>query len=382
MNKIVPQTLRNVVPSLTKFVSWPSVIGDPLGEKRQTHSESNYLANMLHEDIMMEELPTPPDTIAVRKALIKHRSELMQMKMAAYESNDDSPPSYDSFKAHRPSRGHYISPEVARAVGFKDQSISTRSNIMDLLLYRNPAFSFLAIIGGSFAFTTARYIISGPHELTFLTAISYLLLLELAINSGRTIFAASPSSGAWSGTTVVSRAVNASTKAIDFMAGLHDQYLTAQDPSLSLKVGGFLWGLAIVGRYFSVWTLFGLVFTVAFTVPYFVSNNWEVISDMYSQYSSLAAHRYHALGLTRKQQAGGALSVLFFVWMRSSWTTRFVGIFIAAMSVRCSLKPAEVAAIREHAAPLTQSVKKRAARFSMAATDFATRTLGNKTHMY
>ena len=351
---------------------------------KQRHFNFDF-ASMLHTDINMDEFPTPPDTISVRKALIKHREELLSMKMSAYaDSNDDSPTNYDSFKAHRPSSGNYISPEVARAVGFRTQDVSTArsNNLMDLILYRNPAFSFLAIIGGSFAFTTARYVISGPHELTFLSAISYLLLLELAINSGRTIFAANPTSGTWTGTTIVSRAVTAATKAIDFMASLHDNYLLAQDPKLSLKVGGSLWALAVVGRYLSAWTMFGLAGVIAFTVPYLVHNNWEIVSALYCQYSNLAVQRYHALGLTRKQRAGAALSLLFCVWMRSSWTTRFIGMFVAAMVVRCNLKPAEVEAIREHAAPLTLSVKKRAARFSLAATDFATRTLGNKTHRY
>jgi hypothetical protein len=111
-----------------------------------------------------------------------------------------------------------------------------------------------------------------------------------------------------------------------------------------------------------------------------VSNNWEAVQDFFSQANEKIAEKYLALGLTRKQQVLSVFSVLCFLWMRSSWTSRLCGILMGALTIRCNLKPSEIAALREKAAPLTLSCKKRAARFSVAASDFAVRTLGTKTH--
>lgn len=48
--------------------------------------------------------------------------------------------------------------------------------------------------------------------------------------------------------------------------------------------------------------------------------------------------------------------------------------------MRCQLKPAEVQRIIELAEPYTQTVRKQTRRVSVAATDFAFRSLGGKSH--
>ena len=64
------------------------------------------------------------------------------------------------------------------------------------------------------------------------------------------------------------------------------------------------------------------------------------------------------------------------LWLRAGWATRLVAALLGALAVRCNLRPAEVEAIMQRAEPYTQSVKKRASRLSVAATDFANRTWG------
>jgi hypothetical protein len=324
---------------------------------------------------MMDELATPPDTIAVRKALLRHRVELSSVK-SGYTTDETHAFGTDTLKAHRPSSAAFNSPDVST------QAIQEQANALkDLVLYKNPPLTFLAILGSTLALTTTRYIISGPHQMTLFSAICYLLLIDLAVVSVRSVFSSKPSSfGNWTGSNFVESVSYYALKSINYIAAVHDQFLTSHDPALSLKVGASLWALALIGRVFSVWTLATAVFTLAFTIPYFVNNNWEAVQGAYQQINEKIAERYKALGLTRKQQIVSVFAVLCFLWMRSSWTSRLCGILMGALTIRCNLKPAEMAAIREKAAPFSQSVKKRAARFSVAASDFAVRTLGTKTH--
>jgi len=322
----------------------------------------------------MDELPTPPDTIAVRKALLRHRIELTSTKSGYTEITDDTT-AFDTVKAHRPGSAAFSSPDVS------SQAIKEQANAMkDLVLYKNPPLTFLAILGSTFALTTSKYIISGPHQMTFLSALCYFLLLDLAVIMFRGVFSSNPSSsGTWTGSNFVEAVSYYALKSINYIAAVHDQFLVAQDPALSLKVGAVLWALALVGRVFSIWALTTAVLISAFTVPYFVNNNWDAVHDFSSRINEKIAKRYKAL--TRKQQAISVFAVLCFLWMRSSWTSRLCGVLIAALIVRCNLKPAEMTALREQAAPFTQSVRKKAARFSVAASDFAVRTLGtSKTH--
>lgn len=199
---------------------------------------------------MMDELPTPPDTIAIRKALLRHRTDSTDKKFG-YTGTSDETCALDTLKAHRPSRpssASFSSPDVS-SQAIQEQATAFK----DLVLYKNPALTFLAIISSIFALTTSRYIISGPHQMTFFSALCYFLMLDLAINFMRTVFSSKPSSsGAWTGSTLVESASFYALKCINYIAAVHDQFLTAQDPAVALKVGASLWALALIGRVFSV----------------------------------------------------------------------------------------------------------------------------------
>jgi len=138
--------------------------------------------------------------------------------------------------------------------------------------------------------------------------------------------------------------------------------------------------VAIAGQLLSAWTLAALGFASTFTLPYALYTNKDSIDAVCSGVAGAAHARWAALGISRKQKAAGLFVLICTIWMRISWSNRLIGLLMGALAIRCNLKPAEVAAIREHAAPLTISVKKRAARMSIAASDFAQRTLGNKMH--
>ena len=161
------------------------------------------------------------------------------------------------------------------------------------------------------------------------------------------------------------------------VAALHDEFLTAKDPSMALKVGVLLWSGAVIGRYVGIWTLAATIFALAFTVPYGLAHNAHVLNAAMSEVSRAVKSRWQGLGLTRRQQAMILFSSICILWLRSSWSSRLIGMLLGTLAIRCNLKPAEMDVIRQHAAPLTTTVKLRAARLSMVASDFVERTWGN-----
>lgn len=311
----------------------------------------------------MENLHTPPDTLVVRNKSL--RTNISRVPLA---QNNEVP-------AAAVVTPVFNGPK-SRAALIEEGGES----FTDIVLYKNPPLSMLVVLAGAVTLSTVHYIISGAHNMTFLSATCYFLLAELALNFARSIFSSNPASGRWQGSSLVAHALDFFSSAANYVASLHDRYLSLEDPALALKVGGCLWTLATVGRYFSPWTLATVGFIATFTIPYAVHTNRDAVEAVTSQFVGIAQAKWAALGLSRKQKAGTLLAVVFFLWLRSSWTNRLIGMLLGTLAVRCNLKPAEVAAIREHAAPLTMSVKKRAARLSVAASDFAHRTLGTKVH--
>lgn len=79
--------------------------------------------------------------------------------------------------------------------------------------------------------------------------------------------------------------------------------------------------------------------------------------------------------MTRRQQATVLCVVTLALWLRCGWSMRMMSLLVGLAMVRCNLRQAEVDAIRSTAEPYTLSVKKRARRLSVAAHDFARRSL-------
>jgi Na+/H+ antiporter NhaA len=167
---------------------------------------------------------------------------------------------------------------------------------------------------------------------------------------------------------------------IEVVSRVHDNFIASQDPHVMLRTGIVLLLLGHVGKHMGVWTLALTLFISLFTVPYILLQYASTLNTAYSAMLSIVKSNVKAMGWTRKQQAAVFLLVMSLLWVWSTWFYRFIGILIGAMTIRCNLKPAEIDAIRQHAAPLTTGVKKRAARLSIAANDFAQRTLGTKLH--
>lgn len=113
----------------------------------------------------MENVQTPSDAVAVRKSLQRHREALRELQEGdniTPTTQGLKPLAYDDENAYSP-QNQTASPKVV-------------SSLMSLLLYENPPLSILAILAGSFVLTTVRYILNGPHHMTFLSGTPSILL--------------------------------------------------------------------------------------------------------------------------------------------------------------------------------------------------------------
>lgn len=322
---------------------------------------------------------TPPDTVALKSDLLKHRSAIsdaqQQLDLNAFAGSMETPV-LGGAAAKRSGVSFAGVPETPAA-----GAASTSQLASDILLHRNPALTGLAAVVGALLLAAAWVLLHGAHGLTLLTAVCYALLADLALNFLRSLISKQwQEAGGWAGSDWAAAAAQRASDGVAALAHLHDSYLLCRDPVLSLKLAAGLWGLSVLGSYLSIWSLAALGFVVAFTIPALYTKNREAVNNGYASAVRAVVARWDSLGLSRKAKALVLAVVLGCLWLRSSWATRLVALLVGALAVRCHLKPAEVERIIAIAEPYTQSVRKRASRMSMAAGDFMLRSVGGKTH--
>lgn len=111
-----------------------------------------------------ENLPTPPETVVVRRKLLRHRNALADFQANANKDNDTTTDTTTPCELMaKKSDLAFNSPSAS------DRSESDSTSLEELVLYKNPPLSFLAILAGCLTLSTFRYIVSGPHEVTFLS---------------------------------------------------------------------------------------------------------------------------------------------------------------------------------------------------------------------
>jgi hypothetical protein len=349
---------------------------------------------------------TPP-TVALRKELLRHRLALAEVNLAARPDTPDYAKVAFTSALHDRPRSAEAEAEAAAA--------AAAATLSDLVLYTNPALTMLFLLGGVLALSASSFLLRGAYQWSVLpgaraaaappsppaprspapraadrsrfqlptsrAVLCHLALGEMAKNFLKSAFSFRPhSAGAWRGSPLAAAAKAAASRGVDAAAGLHDAYLTARDPAIALRVACGLWAVAVAGRYLSAWSVAALVFGAAFTLPVAAQAHRPALEAAAARAAGAARARWAALALSRRQRFGALAFGGGALFLRCAWPTRVIGTFVAALAVRCCLKPAEVEALREHAAPLTMSVKKRAARLSLAASGFAERTLGAKAH--
>jgi hypothetical protein len=312
----------------------------------------------------MENIDTPPDTVAVRKALLQHRKALAEIRGSRANS----------------AEAQLATPKDKRtaenlSVTFNDSQSaeSSEGKLRELLLYKNPAATF--IVGfGCFVFLSAAKYLSEAGATSSLTFICHIILARIAYNVTKSILSAESKATLLS-SVELEKLVWISKASLYKMAAIHDTYISGEKPLKTMYVCIGLWVTSILGRYFTLHVILTSALFLLFSVPYLLHSHWYALQPIATDIKHAVKLKCISWGVTRKRRILAITILCFFVWYLSSWPSRISGILTGLLAIRCSLKPHEIAVIREQTAPLTQSVKKSARRFSLAANEFAQKTL-------
>eukprot|EP00890_Picochlorum_soloecismus_P004198 jgi/Picsp_1/477/NSC_00475-R1_hypothetical protein COCSUDRAFT_54200 [Coccomyxa subellipsoidea C-169] len=312
----------------------------------------------------MENIDTPPDTIAVRKALLQHRKALAEI---------------------RGSRANFAEVQLATpkdrrtvenlSVTFNDtlRAENLERRLRELLLYKNPAATFIVALG-CFVFLSAVKYLSEAGATSSLKLICHIILGRIAYNVAKSIF-----SGESKATLLSSEELEKlelfSKMSLHKMAAIHDAYISGEKPLKTMYVCIGLNLTSYLGSFFTVHSIVTTSLFLLFSVPYLLHSHWDTIQPIIADIKYALKILCASWGVTRKRRIIAITILCLFIWCRSSWPSRISAILTGLLAIRCSLKPHEIAVIREQTAPLTQSVKKSARRFSIAANEFAQKTL-------
>eukprot|EP00887_Chlorella_sp_A99_P008128 scaffold12.g8128.t1 len=323
---------------------------------------------------------TPPDTI--QQELGKHRAALKEAQGGASGFN------LDAYATETPlSTPAFVGAGRAPGVSWAapvpeegEEATGSEGRLKALLHYDNPPVTYLVVIVGTVVLAAGHFILSGVHNVTLLTAVCYALLAHLALNFFRGLVSREWQANArWGGSAFARRLADRAVDAVGALAAAHDAALAAEDPAVALRVAGALWATAVLGRWLSIWSVVTLAFLLVFTLPAAYAKHQTAVQATYANLSSSIKARWDGL-LSRKQKLLVLAALLLVLLVHSAWSTRLCALLLGALAIRCQLKPAEVQRIQQIAEPYTQTVRKQTRRVSMAATDFALRSLGGKAH--
>jgi hypothetical protein len=300
-----------------------------------------------------------------------------------------------------------------------------RSSVADTLLWRDPVSTTIVFALGAAAYFGARSALAGGAGVSPTSAAAYLLLANLGINFVRFFCSARWHAAAmWEGSAWTDAAAERAVRAVRRAAALHDTFLSARDPHTTLGVSGWsghelgwngwrqglpaasttegpgqppppsplatpeppaslpatppkvaltLWTVAWLG---TVWTAHQLAvgaYLAAFTLPALYSANRAAADRALSAAYAATLGRIDAAEMPRTTRLLALLAALAALALGSTWAQTAIGALVAATYWRTTLRPADVAAIRTAAEPLTadvaHSVRKVRARLSAVLDD-------------
>jgi hypothetical protein len=112
---------------------------------------------------------TPPDTVTMKNIVQKHKQAVEEVKstyqISAMANMDVNTP---------------VTTKTA-VVGDSSSPLAsalTYNNIKGVILYKNPPVTYLVILGGTLALALGHYLLSGAHQMTFLTGITPARLVK------------------------------------------------------------------------------------------------------------------------------------------------------------------------------------------------------------
>lgn len=124
----------------------------------------------------------------------------------------------------------------------------------------------------------------------------------------------------WQGSAFARSLADRAVAAVDGLAWAHDKLLATDNPTTMLRVAVTLWMLAMLGRWFSVWTLATLGFAATFSLPAAYMKHQQALVGTSSSLGSALKSRWDGL-LSRKQKLLVLSIALLVVLVNSSWST-------------------------------------------------------------
>ncbi len=317
-------------------------------------------AAMLGEE--METSPTKsPRSDSVEKALARHRRALEEIRNSNFESipalNLSSKLSgrvvfRDDHEDDRPAIDAHTTMTTTTTT---TTSTASRAALRDLVTWSNPAASVLALLGGSFVYAFLR---SG----SITTLLCYLLLSRVGWHVLSAIFSKQGADTRLVDSFALERWSAASTALVGSLAQLHDDYIVTADMQRSVAVCAGLWALSLAGKCTDLLTLAYAAYLSAFVLP----NVGHIPKELLGDAALRIKHSTPAVvsQMSTKQRRLSIVAVAGSLWLSFDWPNRLVGLLMALLCVRMTMTQTEVDKLREVGAPLTMSVKKKAARMS------------------
>ncbi len=152
-------------------------------------------------------------------------------------------------------------------------------------------------------------------------------------------------------------------KLVELLAAAHDEFIVTADTKRSVIVCAVLWALSAVGAYVDVLQLLYAAFLSAFVVPNIGSSHVSATcKEAALQLKQLAPAALLQSSTKQRRLSIAAISVS--LWLAADWPNRLIGLLMALLCVRMTMSQAEVEKLRDHTAPMTMSVRKKAARMS------------------
>ena len=316
-----------------------------------------------------EEMETSPPTISprsdsVEKALARHRRALEEIR----NSNFDSVPALnlssklsgrvvfrDDHEDDRPAIDAHTHTHTKGNRATTTTSTASRAALRDLVTWKNPAASVLALLGGSFVYAFLR---SG----SITTLLCYLLLSRVGWHVLSAIFSKQGADTRLVDSFALEQWSAASTALVGSLAQLHDDYIVTADTQRSVAVCAGLWALSLAGKCTDLLTLAYAAYLSAFVLP----NLGHIPKELLGDAALRIKHSTPAVvsQMSTKQRRLSIVAVAASLWISFDWANRVIGLLMALLCVRMTMTQTEVDKLREVGAPLTMSVKKKAARMS------------------
>ncbi|KAI8473420.1 MAG: hypothetical protein J3K34DRAFT_410680 [Monoraphidium minutum] len=244
----------------------------------------------------------------------------------------------------------------------------------DVLMWRDPIGSLFLFASGLGAYYAAGWVLSGGAPVSPASAAAYLGLAHLGLNFLRFFCSARWHAAAmWEGSGWADAAAEAAVRGVRRAAALHDAYLSSKDPHVTLVVALSLWALAWLGSALSARQLLLGGYVAAFTLPALYGAHRAAADAALGGAYRATLGRIDAAEMPRTARLLALSAALAALLVLTTWAQFAIGGLVAATYWRTTLAPADVAAIRAAAEPLTHdvsaSVRKVRARLSSALDD-------------